>query len=320
MTAFFLRVLICILTFSSVSFAQDYPRQPIRIVVPFAAGGGTDVFARMIATGLSERLGTQVYVENQGGSGSVVGTGAVARAQPDGYTLLSTSIAYAINPALYKKLSYKVDDLVPIALVADAPLVLTTHPALPVTNLREFIELVKANPGKYNYGSSGIGGGGHLAAEFFKSMAGLDIVHVPFRGAGPALTEVLAGRIALLVDQVPTVAPHIQSGTLRGLAVASKTRSNLLPNVPTSAEAGLPGYEVNSWNLILAPRDTPKPIIDRLNRELTDVLRNPQLQARYAELGAVVPKPLSPEETAQFIRDEMKKWGDIVRSTGATME
>jgi tripartite-type tricarboxylate transporter receptor subunit TctC len=151
-------------------------------------------------------------------------------------------------------------------------------------------------------------------------MAGIDIVHVPFRGAGPALTDLLAGRIALLVDQVPTVAPHIQSGALRGLAVASKTRSNLLPNVPTSMEAGLPGYEVNNWNLILAPRGTPKPIIERLNRELVTVLRNPELRARYAELGAEVPEPLSPEETVRFVHDEMKRWGEIVRSTGTTVE
>lgn len=314
------RCVLALLMFAAPAAAQTYPRQPIRMIVPFTAGGGTDFFARTIAAGLSERLGQQIIVENRVGSGSVIGTDAVAKAAPDGYTILSTSVAYAINPALYKKLPYGPDDLVPVAMVGNAPLVLALTPSVPANDLKELIALLKASPGKYNFGSSGVGAVVHMAAELFKSMAGVDIVHVPYRGAGPALTDLLAGRVSLVFDQISSVASHIGTGALKGIAVTSKTRSKLLPDVPTLDEAGLPGYEAYTWNLVLVPRGTPKAVVDKLNAELAAILRSPQLQARYGELGAEAPAPMSAEETARLVASETKKWAEIVRATGASIE
>lgn len=315
-----IRTLVVLLALTSPILAQDYPRQTIRMVVPFSAGGGTDVLARIVAAALSERMGVQVIVENRVGSGSLVGSDSVAKAAPDGYTILYTSVSHAINPTLYKRMPYGADDLVPIALVGKAPLVLALHPSVPAKDLRELIALMKANPGKYNFASSGLGAVVHMAGELFKSMAGVDIVHVPYRGAGPALTDLLAGRVALMFDQVSSVASHIDSGALRGIGVTYKERSKLLPNVPTIEEGGLPGYEAYTWNLVLAPRGTPAPIIERLNRELSAVLRSPQLRGRYTELGADAPDAMSPGETARFLASETTKWGEIVRSTGASIE
>lgn len=302
------------------AIAQDYPQRPIRMIVPFAAGGGTDVLARLVANGLSERLKQQVVVDNRGGAGSVSGTDAVAKAAPDGYTILYTSVAYAINPGVYKKLPYRPADLTPVAMAGSAPLVLAMHPSVPATNLTELVALLKAKPGTYNYGSSGNGTTLHMAAEMFRSMAQVDIVHVPYRGAAPAMTDLVSGNVAFVFDQVSTAAPLIDGGQLKGIAVTTKARSPLLPKTPTLDEAGLAGYETYTWNLVLVPKGTPQPIVERLNREVAAVMDDAQLRKRYEELGAETSKPASPAEVAAFVEAETAKFGAIARGAGVSIE
>ncbi|HEV2512106.1 tripartite tricarboxylate transporter substrate binding protein [Bosea sp. (in: a-proteobacteria)] len=300
--------------------AQDYPQKPIRMIVPFAAGGGTDVLARIVANGLAERMKTQVVVENRAGAGSVSGTDAVAKAAPDGYTILYNSVAYAINPGVYKRLPYAPADLVPVALAGSAPLVLVAHPSVPAKDLKELIALFRSKPGEYNYGSSGNGTTLHMAAEMFRSMAKVDIVHVPYRGAAPAMTDLIGGRVALVFDQVSTAAPLVEGGQLKAIAVTTRTRSNLLPNTPTLDEAGLPGYETYTWNVVAVPRGTPQPIIDRLNREIVALMGDAPIRKRYDELGAETSKPLSPSEVAAFVKSETDKFGAIAREAGVSIE
>lgn len=304
----------------NAAVGQDYPQRPIRMIVPFAAGGGTDVLARIVANGLSERLKQQVVVENRGGAGSVSGTDAVAKAAPDGYTILYNSVAYAINPGVYKKLPYAPLDLIPVAMAGSAPLVLVTHPSVPAKNLKELIALFTAKPGVYNYGSSGNGTTLHMAAEMFRSMAKVDIVHVPYRGASPAMTDLIGGRVALVFDQVSTAAPLVDGGQLNAIAVSTKTRSPLLPNTPTLDEAGLTGYETYTWNLVLAPRGTPPAIIERLNKEIASVMADAQIRKRYTELGAETSAPASPAEVATFVKSEMEKFAAIARTAGVSIE
>jgi tripartite-type tricarboxylate transporter receptor subunit TctC len=300
--------------------AQTYPQQPIRMIVPFAAGGGTDVLARIVAAGLAEQLKGQVVVENRGGAGSLVGTDAVAKAAPDGYTLLYTSVAAAINPAVYKKLPYAPGDLVAVAMAGSAPLVLVAHPSVPATNLKELIALFKANPKTYNYGSSGNGTTLHMAAELFRSMAGVEIVHVPYRGAAPAMTDLIGGRIALVFDQVSTAASLVAAGQLKGIAVTTKKRSELMPTVPTMDEAGLPGYEAYTWNVVMVPRGTPQPIVDALNKAIGEVTRSGGVRKRYSELGAETGEHLSPAATTKFVADETAKYTEVAKSAGVSIE
>lgn len=313
-------IAVAALVAASTAGAEDYPRQPVRMIVPFAAGGGTDVLARIVAAGLSERLKAQVVVENRGGAGSVVGTDVVAKAAPDGYTLLYTSVAAAINPAVYRKLPYSPGDLVPVAMAGNAPLVLALHPSVPAKDLKELIALLKSNPKRYDYGSSGNGTTLHVAAELFRSMANVEVVHVPYRGAAPAMTDLVGGRIAFVFDQVSTAAPFIQGGQLRGIAVTTRKRSAILPDVPTMAEAGLPGYEAYTWNVVLVPRGTPPAIIERLNKELGVVMKDANLRKRYAELGAEASDHLSPAESARFVVAETEKWTAIAKSAGISIE
>lgn len=299
--------------------AQKYPSQPIRIIVPFAAGGGTDVLARAVAAGLADRIGAQIVIENRPGAGSVTGTDAAAKATPDGYTLLYTSPAYSISPSLYKKLPFAPDDLVPVALVAAAPLVLALHPSVPATSIKELVALLKANPKKYNYATSGNGSIVHMASELFSAMAGVDVTHIPYRGAAPAMNDVLGGQVAYIFDQVSTAAPLIEAQKLRGLAVTTLRRSVLLPNVPTMEEAGYPGFEAYTWSLVLAPRGTPKEVIGLLSRELNALVQTPEMQKRLLELGAEVPPTTTPETLAEFVAKESKKWGDLIRAAGITV-
>ncbi|MDX3806872.1 tripartite tricarboxylate transporter substrate binding protein [Bosea thiooxidans] len=300
--------------------AQEYPQRPIRMIVPFAAGGGTDVLARVVAGGLAERLKQQVVVENRGGAGSVSGTDAVAKSEPDGYTILFTSVAYAINPGVYRKLPYKPTDLVPVAMAGSAPLVLVMHPSVPAKDLPELLALLKANPGKYNYGSSGNGTTLHMAAEMFRSMAQVDIVHVPYRGAAPAMTDLISGSVSFVFDQVTTAAPFVDDGKLKAIGVSTKTRSSLLPNTPTMHEAGLSGYETYTWNVIAVPKGTPQPIVDRLNAETYAVMASAQMNKRFAELGAETSKPASPAEVAAFVESETGKFRAIAKSAGVSIE
>ena len=299
--------------------AQKYPSQPIRMVVPFAAGGGTDVLARTVAQGLAERLGAQVVIDNRPGAGSSTGTDVVAKAAPDGYTLLYTSPAYAINPALYKKLPFAQDDLVPVAIVAAAPLVLAMHPSVPANDIKGLIALLKANPKKYNYATSGNGSIVHMATELFCAMAAVDVVHIPYRGAAPAMNDVLSGQVAFIFDQVSTAAQLIDAKKLKGLAVTTLKRSVLLPDVPTMAEVGLVGYEAYTWSIVLAPRGTPKEIISQLSEALNVVVQTAETKKRFLELGAEVPDVMSPEQIAEFVAKETRKWGDLIKAANITV-
>lgn len=288
--------------------AQAYPNRPIKLVVPFAAGGNTDVMARVITAKMSEGLGQQVAVENRTGAGSVVGTEMVARAAPDGYTLLLTTVAHAANPAFYKKLTYDaVKDFEPIGLAAISPLVLSVHPSVPVTDTAGLIKLLKDNPGKYSYGSAGTGSAIFLAFELFKRMAGVDVVHVPYRGAGPMINDLVAGQVVMTIDATSTQMPHVKSGALRGLAVSTPTRIKAAPNLPTIAET-LPGYQGYTWGGMFAPAGTPKPIVERIAAELAKTMADPTVRLRMEELGNETNENPTPEGMAKFLAEERTKW------------
>jgi tripartite-type tricarboxylate transporter receptor subunit TctC len=300
---------------------QPYPNHPIKLIVPFAAGGNTDVMGRIVAAKLSETLGQQMVVENRTGAGTVVGTDMVAKAPADGYTLLFTTVAHAVNPGLYKKLPFDpVADFQPVALVAQVPLVIVVNPTLPVTDLKGLIALLKANPGKYSYGSAGNGSALHLGPELFKAVAGVDIVHVPYRGAAPALNDLLSGQLAMMTDAVSTSAQYVRAGTLRALAVTTPQRASILPEVPTAAEAGLRGYEAYTWVAFFAPAGTPRPIVDRLVQDAHKAVAEPAVRQRLVELGGEIVTDSTPESLAVFLRAEMAKWIPLVEASGAKVD
>jgi len=299
---------------------SDYPTRPVTLVVPFSAGGSTDLVARLIAARMVQELGQQVVVENRGGAGGNIGSAAVARAEPDGHTILMATVAtHALNPALYKKMPYDpVKDFAPISLLAFIPNVLVVNNDFPAKNVKELIDLLKANPGTYSYASSGNGTPLHLSGELFKSMAGVDMTHVPYKGAGPALVDVMGGHVPIMFDNLPPSLEHIRAGTLRGLAVTTKERAPAIPELPTIAET-LPGYETYSWNAFFAPAGTPKPIIDRLNGASLAALADPGVAAKLKDLSAIVAGS-TPEELATHVQAEIAKWAPIVKASGAQMD
>jgi tripartite-type tricarboxylate transporter receptor subunit TctC len=305
----------------AVAIAQSaYPAKPIRLVVPFPPGGATDVVARSIGQKLSDALGQPVVVENKAGASSNIGSEFVARSAPDGYTLLLGTIANATNMTYYPRMTYDtLRDLVPITQTMSAPSILVVHPSLPVKNLQELLAYARANPGKLSFASSGAGGSPHLAGEMLKLRAGIDMVHVPYKGAGPALQDTLAGNVQVAFKTSLSAVPHIQSGKLRGIAVAANKRVAQLPDVPTMAEAGMPDFEVSSWNGLLAPAGTPKEIVDRLYAETAKALRSPDLIERFAAQGAE-PVGSSPEEFRAYIRAEVEKWGKVIKAAGISAE
>jgi tripartite-type tricarboxylate transporter receptor subunit TctC len=293
--------------------AQSYPTKPVRIVVGFAAGGVTDIVARLVGQWLSERLGQQFIIDNRPGAGSNIATESVVRSAPDGYTLLLVGPAAAINATLYQKLSFNfIRDVAPIATVYNAPLIMEVNPSLPFKTVPDFIAYAKANPGKINFASAGSGTSSHVTGELFKRMAGVDMQHVPYRGAAPALTDLLGGQVQAMFDNVSSSIEHIRAGRLRALAVTTATRWDGLPNVPTVAES-VPGFEAGGWQGIVAPRNTPVEIVDRLNSEINAGLADPTMRARIAELGSTV-FATSPVEFARFIADETEKWGKVIRA------
>jgi tripartite-type tricarboxylate transporter receptor subunit TctC len=299
------------------AFAQGtYPDKPIRLVVPFSVGGGTDVVARVVAKALSDRLGQPIIVENRAGAGSTIGTGQVAKSPADGYTLLFASASHAFSPTVYRKLAYSQDDFAAIAVVNTTPLLLAAHPSVPAKNLREFLALLKANPGKYNYGSSGKGTTLHMAAELFNTMAGVDVVHVPYKGEAPAMTDLLGGQIAFMVNQASSVVPLIKSGKLVGMGVTTPKRLATAPEIPTIAEAGVPGFAAYGWNVILAPKGTPREVITLLNRQINAVIASPEVKAKFDELGLDVLDPTTPESATAFVAAETAKWAPIIRAAG----
>jgi tripartite-type tricarboxylate transporter receptor subunit TctC len=304
-----------------------YPNRTVRLVVPFTPAGTTDIAARILAERLTQRLGQQVVVENRAGAGGNLGSDLVAKADPDGYTLLMCTISSgAINYSLYgPRMPYKPEDLAAVGLMLKVPNAIFVTNSLPVRTLRELVDYAKARPGQLNQGSSGVGTSLHLTGELLKTAAGLDMQHVPFRGAGPMLQEVIAGRIQVAVDNLPSVIGHIRDGRLRALAVTTAERSPALPDVPTTAEAGFPEVEATAWFGVQAPARTPRPIVERLGAEIDAITKEPETRAKIAELGGMPPGltpdgGTSPEAFEAFIRAEIAKWTEVVRRSGATVE
>jgi len=301
--------------------AQAYPDKPIRVIVPVPAGGTPDVVARMVAPGLSTLLGQQLVIDNRGGAGGLIGAELAARAVPDGYTVFFSSPgSLTILPHLQKQVAYDtLKDFAPISLVSIGPFLLITHPSVPARTVKELIALARAEPGKLNYASAGNGAANHLAMELFKSMAGVNITHVPYKGAPQAVTDLIGGSVNLMFNSIPPVLQHIKTGRLRLLAVASAKRSPQLPDVPTVSEAGVPGYEAITWFGLLAPAKTPKPIIARLNDVMVKVVHAPDLKSQL-EIQGYDPVGSSPEEFAAFIRAESEKYAKVVKFSGAKVD
>ena len=301
---------------SRIARAQAYPSRPVRIVVPFAAGGATDIIARLIGQWLSERLGQQFVIENRPGAGSNIGTEVVVNAPPDGYTLLLVGASSAINATLYEKLSFNfLRDIAPVSGIISIPFIMAVNPSFPAKTVSEFIAYARANPGKVNMASGGNGTAGHLSGELFKMMAGINMVHVPYRGEAPALTDMLGGQVQAMFGTMPASIEYVRAGKLRPLAVTSARRSELLPDLPTVGDF-VPGYETSAWQGVGAPRNTPAEIIDKLNKEINAGLADPKIKTRVADMGGTVLAG-SPADFGKLIADETEKWGKVVKFSGA---
>jgi tripartite-type tricarboxylate transporter receptor subunit TctC len=299
--------------------AQTYPSKPVRLIIPFPPGGSNDIVGRMIAMQLTERLGTQVVVDNRGGAGGIIGTEIAAKSQPDGHTLLIISIAYAFNPSLYKHLSFDpVKSFAPVAMLGTGPNVLAVFPGLPAKSVKELIALAKQKPGQLNYAAAGVGTFQHLSSELFRIMAGVDIVTVQFKGGGPATIDVIAGHTQISMGSLIQTLTFIRSGRLRALGTGGLKRTAILPDVPTIAE-GLPGYEANNWWGILAPAGTPRPIINRLHQEVSEILKSAETQKRFSSEGAESVQ-MAPAEFGKFIAAETVKWARVVKSANIRAE
>ena len=301
--------------------AQEYPSKPIRMIIPFVPGGANDVFGRLAGIKITEALGQQVIVENRGGAGGSVGMELAAKAPPDGYTLVLGNIAnLSVNPTLYRKLSYNpVIDLQPITLMAKLPSILVVHPSLPAKNIKELIALARAQPARLTFGTGGGGSGSHLTMELFKLQSKIDLVHIPYKGVGPAMIDLLAGQITMSFGAVPGVGPYVRSARLRGLGVTSAGRIAAYPDMPTVAQAGLPGFEATLWYGVLAPAGTPMPIINRLHATLIRAMQSPDMKERFVAEGAEQVGS-TPQEFQAFIKSEIERWAVVVRASGMRAE
>ncbi len=300
--------------------ADVYPSKTIRLVVPFAPGGGSDIVARLLSPKMTEALGQTVVVDNRAGASANLGAAIVAKAAPDGYTLLLANANYTINPSLFKSLPFDpVREFAPVALLANVTNVLAIHPSIPAKSVKELISFAKAHPGQLNFASPGNGTSSHLAGELFRQVAKIEVVHIPYKGATPAITDLIAGQVSFTMASVLSVLPYAKQGRLRMLAVTTAKRSGALPDIPTISEAGLPGFEVSNWYGILATGGTPRPAVDRLNSELARIARVPDLAEKLAAQGAD-PATGTPEEFERFIQAELKKWSAVVRSAGINPE
>jgi tripartite-type tricarboxylate transporter receptor subunit TctC len=306
---------------AAVAGAQSYPTKPIKYIVPFAPGGTTDILGRLVAQKLSESLGQPVVVENRPGAGGAVGAESVAKSAPDGYTIMGGTIStHAINASVYDKLSYDpIKDFEPVTLLATQPNMLVVSPSLPVKNVAELVALLKANPDKYTFSTSGNGTSAHLSGELFKSMTGTRMQHIPYKGSPQALADVMGGLVSMSFDNISTAYVQAKAGKLRALAVTTTTRSPIAPEVPTMEEAGLKGYELGSWHGVFAPAGTPKPIIAKLNAEIVKAIRAPDVREKLQILG-VEPVGTSAEDFSRFVRAEVPKWAKVVKESGAKAE
>jgi tripartite-type tricarboxylate transporter receptor subunit TctC len=314
-------IAVAFLAFAApLAFAQTFPTKPLRLIAPYPPGGGNDIISRILAEKLGPALGQNVIVENRAGAGGNVGTEVAARAPADGHTMVMGSLSHAINASLYSKLPFDpVKDFAPITLVAAGAYVLVSHPSLPVRDVKALVALAKARPGQINYGSAGNGAGGHLGMELFKNMAGIDLVHVPYKGTAPAMAETVAGQVSLDMDNMLALLPQVKAGRLRPLAVTTLKRSPLLPEVPTMDESGYRSFEVSPWFGVLAPAATPKDVVARLNSEMVKVLRIPEVRDRLMQQGAE-PVGNTPEQFGAYLVAEVAKWAKVVKATGARID
>lgn len=308
------------LTGFSAGAAAAYPDHPIRLVVGFSAGGTTDVVARIVGKEISQELGQPVVVENRPGAGSNIGTELVARAKPDGYTLYMVAVTSAINQTLYKNIKFNlVKDFAPVALAVKVPNVLVVNPKVPAHSVKELVAYAKANPGKLNFASSGSGTSIHMAGELFKQRAGVDILHVPYKGSAPAETDLMGGQVDMMFDNMPAAWPHVKAGKLRALAVTTAERSKTAPDLPTMEESGFPNFDVSSWFGVLAPAGTPADVVNKLNAAVEKAISKPDVQKRFTDLGAVAVKT-TPAEFGEFIKSEVATWAKVVKASGATVD
>ena len=318
---FLIRIVMLFAAALGAAQAQSYPAKPIRIVVPFPAGGIADLFARLIGQKFNEAWGQPAVVENRPGAGGNIGAEIVAKSPPDGYTLVMGSIGtHSVNISLFRKLAFDpIRDFAPVALVMEAEGLLVLHPSVPAKTVKELIALARARPGQLTYASAGNGTAGHLAGELFKSMAKVDMLHIPYKGNVPAITDLIAGQTSLLFATMPTVLPQVQAGRLRALAVTGAGRSPAAPELPNIAEAGLPGYEVTNWIGIFAPAGTPREIIHKLNGEILRVMQAPEIRTRLTNEGAKF-TPMTPDEFAAFVKSEVAKWAKVVKDAGIRVD
>jgi tripartite-type tricarboxylate transporter receptor subunit TctC len=309
--------LLALASLAAPVLAQDYPSRPVRIIVPFAAGGPADIYARVVGRQLQEALGQPFIIDDRPGAGSILGTDAAANSAPDGYTLLLISNAQTVNESLIPNKPYALmRDFVPVAPINYSDLVLVVHPSVPARTLAEFIALAKAQPGKLNYASSGPGTPYHMAGELFKAMAGVDIVHVPYRGSSSARTDIIGGQVQMMFDAVTTMSEHVKAGQVRALATSGKARSTVLPDVPTVAEAGVPGYEATIWLGMVAPKGTPPAIVSRLNAAIVQIVSRSEIRRDWAAQGATA-MLMTPDEFGRYLADDIVKWERVVRISGA---
>jgi len=306
--------------FCGIARADSYPSKPIRIIVPYTPGGFNDTLARTLGQKLSEKWSQPVVVDNRPGGGTTIGTNLAAKAPADGHTLLIVSFAFGVNPSLYARVPYDTQrDFAPIVLAAGTPNILVVNPQLPVKTVQDLIALAKSKPGKLNYATAGNGSSNHLSMEMLKSMAGVDIVHVPYKGSAPAVTDLIGGQVDVMFDNVPNVLQHLKAGKLRGLAVSSRMRSTFTPELPTVAEAGLPGFDVSVWFGVVAPSGTPKAVVSQLNGEINRILKLPEVVELFHKQG-VEPLGGTPDEFAEFLREQTAKWAKVVKDSGAKAE
>src|ERR1043166_222427 len=312
-------LLLCALAMPP-SLAQDFPTRPIRIIVPYPAGGANDILARLVGQRIHPAGGQPVIVDNRAGGNSTIGTELTARAPADGHTMILTSLTHSLLPSLYPKLSFDaIRDFDAIAIIATSPAVLLAHPSLPVKSVKELIAWARARPGEINYGSSGAGGSGHLAMELLKNMTGLKLVHIPYKGMAPALNDLIGGQVVLMFGNLVPSLPHVQSGRLRAIAVTGSQRTPGMPDLPTVAESGLPGFEVITWLGLLGPAGIPAPIVDKLNREVNRIIKLPDIQERLVAIG-FDPEVATPQQFMQRVKADAQKWARVVKEAGITAD
>jgi tripartite-type tricarboxylate transporter receptor subunit TctC len=301
---------------TGAAYAQNYPSKPVRFIVPFVAGGPTDIQGRMLGEKLAQRLGQQVLIDNRGGANGNIGLELTVKAPPDGYTIaISTVGTYAVNPHLYKLPFDVLKDLAPIIQVSSSPGVLIVHPSVPVKSVKELVALARARPGQLNYGSSGIGGFSHICGELFSMMTNTKMTHIPYKSSAPSLTDLIAGQVEVLFNNAISTVPHVQTQRVRALATTGAKRLAVLSELPTVAEAGIPGYENSSWSAVTAPAGTPAPIISRLHKEFTGILADPEIQKRHADVGAQIIGG-TPEQFHAYLKSEIEKFGKLVKAAG----